>query len=181
MIITLSSSTLNKHCAALLAKQLHLTNVSDIFALAFNTVPPSSNSLFILDVDAQPILISRFKPEELAKYLIEAGLPRSIKHIYLIMSDIDRDNNLVTYAHELALNFSEYYQRKMVVHIPSQLSYDFTLLTCPSKSDLWEIHGFNKQQESQSPILLWQGIDLVGYMNDEQQTYTGISYAWPSA
>lgn len=168
MIIKLSESFLNKQCADLL--------VSDSEA-------QSLNSSYILDMDNQFSLVTESSPKKFADYLIESGLSPDITNIYLIMQDINVNESLVVFAHNLASSFNQYYHRKVMVHTPSQLGYDFTLVVPPSKYGEWEVYGIKassttKQMDFQPKELIWHGADIIHYMNDSQHTYDGIAYVW---
>ena len=127
MIFLLNDSILNQQCAALLADQLSVKDIKVYPALSFDK-SEKSDSLVIVDIANQFFLTSHFTPEKFADYLMQSGLPKEITNIYFIMQDMDTNDNLIVYAQDLAKYFLENHQRKMSVHIPSELGYDMTLL-----------------------------------------------------
>jgi len=177
MIFLLSDSILNQQCAALLATQLHTNDIKIYPEISFSKTS-QSDSLIIFDIDTQFSLASHFTAKKFADYLVQAGLPQEISNIYLIMQDMNADESLIAFSHQLARCFAQFHRRKMAVHVPCVLSYDMTLLFPAATSSAWEVYGINRN-DVQAKKLIWKGEDLIHYMNDSQHTYDGISHVWP--
>ncbi len=143
---------------------------------------------FVIDIE-QHFFKKNITPEEYAANLIESGLPDSIQDIYLLTSEITQDHFMAVFAHHLARCFAEFHHRTINIHIPSYLSCEITLIVPPIENQ-WKIYGINRSDLTHAELsfatifaeknknLIWEGSDLLEWMNDPQQTYSCKTYVW---
>lgn len=148
------------------------------------------NNLTLLDLSANGNFQKMIRPKALADYLINSGLSENVNLIDLYISDIDLNNNLFSFAHEMANYFKEKYNRDISIRIPTALNFDYTFLLPPIISNgQWQIYGIKKTDvpnqindlslghlsQIQEKQLLWQGNDLS---NDWLSNPEQICQSW---
>lgn len=194
MLLIMNDESLNQNCGFAFTKQLGIDTIITTYPNKMKD--DHSNELFILDV----VGLHRFSLEKSAKTfadeLIKMGLPHSIKDIYFIMSDLEISNSLINFANELANALAEFHDRNIRVHTPTHLGYDITIVF-PKENGRWQIYGlyddgiigkkivrtnsnidFDFINTLKNKTLLWEGVDLKGYLDHPQKTYVGINYTW---
>lgn len=165
MLILMDKTPINK-----LAAQYLLTNQLD---------SENDTSCFIVDIE-QKFFKKNITPEQYAADLMKSGLPDFIKDIYLFTSEIEPNHFMAVFAHHLARCFAEFHGRKINVHISSYLSSEITHIIPPENNNgSWKIYGMSREN-LQSKKLIWEGKNILEWMNDPQQTYSGRAYAWES-
>lgn len=186
----MSDNWLNKQGAKYLAEQYQIEIISEFSAHFINN---KINRLIIMDIAGDAHLTSLKLEEELADELIRMGLPESCTDIYFLMSDIDPKKSLILFANILSTIFMKKHKRKIQIHVPSHIAYDVTLLLSTTIGH-WAIYGLQKEniiKELENYIedvdyltkisnkkLLWEGKDILNYLENSRHTFTGISYAW---
>jgi hypothetical protein len=150
------------------------------------------SKLILVDVsDDSQIGKHKIIPEVLANKLMDLGLPESINDIYLVTNEYSSDNLLSVYAHELSRAFAQNFQRKIAVHVPSSLNFDISMV-CYDKENVFQIIGINNSKKLKLPKkltmksvakieekeIIWEGNDILKWMDDPQQVFTEVSYVW---
>lgn len=146
----------------------------------------AEDKCFIVDIE-QTYVTKKTTPEKFTSQLI---ITNSIKDIYLLVSEITQRHSLVVFANLLARELAEHHDKQIKVHVISSLNFDITFLIPPNKnSKNWQVYGVNPDNEIEHPTvamlsklaekkLIWEGGDILDWMNSPQQTLSGVSYVW---
>lgn len=173
----------------LILKENNEINQQTAHYLQANHLDSDTTKYFIVDIE-QHYFKKNITPEKFVAQLIQSKLPDSIQDIYLLTSEIEADHFLAIFSHHVSRIFSEKYKRKITVHVPTYLSCDMTLIVPDKEKNSWKVYGINRSdltadEKSFDKLLLtknkksvWEGQDLLEWMNDPQHAYQGISYAW---
>lgn len=144
---------------------------------------------FVIDIEQQ-FFKKNITPEQFVTQLLESGLPDSIQDIYLLTSEIEQNHFLAVFAHYLSRIFAEHHRRMINVHVPTYLSCEMTLIVPSAENNHWKIYGINRSEVEQNDLsyenilaaknkkMIWEGNNLLDWMNDPQQTYNGRTYTW---
>lgn len=144
---------------------------------------------FVIDIEQQ-FFRKNITPEQYAAELIKSILPHSIHDLYLLTSEIEQNHFMAVFAHQLSQALLELHHRKINVHIPTYLSCEMTLIVPAKENDPWKIYGINHSNLNQTDLsyekilaekdkeIIWEGNDILEWMNNPQQTYNGSAYVW---
>lgn len=132
----------------------------------------TEDKLIVIDLKV-PTKIENTSPELLVAKLIPLVTDK-VKDIYLVTPELSRENLMSVYAHKLAAYFAEVYQIQLLVHIVSSLEFDSTLISMQEEN--FQIHGVSSS--TQTKKMIWEGQDILSYMDDPQRSFTGVSYVW---
>lgn len=160
MIILLSNDEINKKIAEVLEESPSL---------------PKLESCAIIDInDKNQLSKNILTPELLVEKLIQIKLPQSIKDIYLLVSEVSSEYPLSVYAHNLSKILSEKLHHQIKTHIVSSLNYDMSIINFSSEEPIWKVYGETNEQKT----LLWEGDNILDFMNSPQQTFDGKAYVF---
>lgn len=175
MIIVMENSELNK----LGVEAIKQAN-KEITVQYYTELKPqavSDEKLIIMDLSADGEFQELCSPEQLVKELEENSLLNKVKVIHLLISDVSRDSHLLPFAKDLAIALEKMGKKEIIVTVPTNMSYQMTLLAPPESNESnWKIYGISpKKSESffQASIdyknlaklpdkeLIWQGKNIV--------------------
>lgn len=120
-----------------------------------------------------------FPPELLASKLITYQLPDNVSDIYLLISE-NSEQFQSNYAHVLAKIFAKEYKRNFTIHTIASLNFDETIVKFIPNENKWKVNGKlpSEDNKKMSETLIWEGSDILEYMNSAQQTFTAKTYTW---
>lgn len=193
MIILMSESEINKRCAEMIAKKYHISKDICHYPYELDKLTKSEEPLFIIDLDANSRFQTYMVAVPFAVRLCVREIATHLNDIYLLVSDINLDNRLSTFAYHLAKSLNEQTSQDIAVHVPAVLDHHATLVVPPLDSEQWRIYGIDDEhmpdnienltldawQKVKHKTLLWEGYDIQKWLDDPQKTYTGIAYSWP--
>lgn len=196
MIILMNESKLNKQCADIITQFYGIADQNILYyPLNFfsKSKQAQSEPLFIIDMDANGYFQENNAPDLLAMRLNVMEISNDINDIYLLVSDVNVNKKLPTFANRFAKALSQLEERTIEVHIPTSLNYDVTFVDPLHHLGKWQVYGIYKEelsnnsekicldtlQKLKNKMLLWEGDDILQFLNDPQKTYSGVSYVWP--
>lgn len=192
MIIIMKESEINRKAAEALMRIYNISNLYLYSDAILKMREDDSSYCIIIDFnDESHLAKNSISPQQFSAKLMAAGLPKTVKHVYLLVSEVSAEYPLSAYAHHFALNFAEVFQRKIAVHTVSSLNFEMSVLALSSK-ETWQIYGLRKEnlptaiEEASSELLpkinnkklIWEGENILDYMQSPQQTFDGTAYVW---
>ncbi len=169
MILILNRTSANKQAAQYLSENLGMPvgfyprqKLEDV----------KGEHLILLDVSATGDVQKNLAGNFLADWLIENGLPPTIKTIDLYLSEVNTKTRVNTFAYHLQACLKDKYQRLITVRYASHPDYDYTLIIPPSDSHstLWQIYGF--QKEASAPFNK-TNLNSITAVADKNLLFTG--------
>jgi|GEM_PF-2199951 len=191
MILTLSDSKENKLAA------LNLKNSHTLSAVPYipgkMDLKAVTDKLILLDIDADDKLWNKIQPDQLAKDLLKANLPKTLNSVFLLNSDVNQQRNLREFGREFAQNLQEA-GIQVSVFVPTDFNYELTLLVPPSQknNNHWQVFGIDERPKQKSAKLadylsikskklIWDKVDIFSWLNDGQKKVTAQPLVDPSA
>lgn len=192
MIILMSNSEINKRSAERIVNYYNVSNDFCFYPTDLLKLNHSKEPLFVIDLDANNNFQKYIVAVPFAIRLSVRAIASQVSDIYLLVSDVNIKSRLPSFAYHLAKNLNEKSEQPISVHIPTVLDHDVTLVVPPAKLEQWKIYGMSEQhlpenvadynfaawQKVKNKTLLWEGDDILQWLNDPQKTYTGIAYSW---
>lgn len=132
-------------------------------------------SCAIIDIhDKSQLSKNKLTPERLVDKLIQHELPQSMKDLYLIVSEVSSEYPLSVFAHNLSKILSEKLHHQINTHIVSSLNYDMSIINFSSEEPIWQVYG----ETNGKMTLIWEGNNILDFMNSPQQTFDGKAYVF---
>lgn len=195
MIIIMNESRFNKHCAEIIAHYYGIASQNIlVYPLHFfsKTEHPQKEPLFILDLDTDGHFQENKIPHLFAMELNMREVMNNVDDIYLLVSDVNVNKRLSVFANRFAKELTQLEDRRIRVHILTSLNYDMTFVVAPDSERKWQLYGIYEEDFLSNNLnlnldtlhnfknknLVWEGEDILQCLNDPQNTYYGVSYAW---
>ncbi len=101
----------------------------------------TDEDLIILDLSADGKFQKPQSPSWVVDKLNEKGALEHVKNIYLLMSNVSKENPLDLYAQKIADYIDEKYKKIVYVHVPNTVGEQSTVVIPPTKTDgkTWRI------------------------------------------
>ena len=187
MIIIIFPNELNVQNARILSKTNFLGGEDEDEKMQIGVFPqilPASDDedIILFDMSADGKFQQPTSPGWLIDKLKEKGILNKAKNIYLLMSDVNKENPLNCYAQQIADYINDKYNTVISVHVPSKIGNPSTVVVPPSKTDgeSWEIYSLDNLPTKpfdldtvfsiESKKIDWKGKDVKSFMNDPQRT-----------
>lgn len=182
MIVSLPESTeTTKNAQVYLEKSTGLSSVI-LQSIKNNNLSAAQEKLFILDLDAKDRFWRDIKPGAFANTLLNNGLPKTVRTLYFITSDVNKTHNLREFSRELIQVLqNENYQ--LSAYVPTDFNNDLTLLVAPGikNNNSWQVFGINDRPKNvnfsslckiKQKKLLWEGEDILEWLEKNEKKVT---------
>ncbi len=178
MIIIMQDSFTNKQYANLIIKKYELLDRVYVYPFDFSydvNVSAQDKKLIIIDLEKENILQLRQSSKLFTHELLRIGIPKKLTDVYFIVSDIHSVSKTVSFINYLASDLSAIYKRKILVHAPFQLNFEKIHIEVPlTEMESWRVHGVSSDKKT----IIWQGEDILKWLNDSNRTLSGVDYVW---